>query len=101
MCPGGGVHRNPQPSRCMCRRLNALYHMSMGSSTHEVTRATGPGSEKHWHLLQVSYTLELDVYDFCSDELKATLDGPRSAYKLHLVSSLQRPRIKHGGGGVM
>jgi hypothetical protein len=30
---------------------------------------------------QVTYPLELDLYDFCSDQLKAALEGPRAAAK--------------------
>lgn len=30
---------------------------------------------------QVAFPMELDVYDFCSTELKAKLDGPRSILK--------------------
>lgn len=35
-------------------------------------------------LRKVSYGLELDVYDFCSPELKQQLDGPRAALKAHV-----------------
>lgn len=31
--------------------------------------------------LQVAFPMELDVYDFCSTELKAKLDGPRATLK--------------------
>lgn len=30
---------------------------------------------------QVAFPMELDVYDLCSTELKAKLDGPRSILK--------------------
>lgn len=32
-------------------------------------------------LRKVSFALELDAYDYCSPELKKTLDGPRAALK--------------------
>lgn len=37
-------------------------------------------------LKKISYGLELDVYDCCSEELKKTLDGPRAALKARLDS---------------
>lgn len=41
---------------------------------------------------QVSFTHELDVYEFCSPELKQTLDGPRAAYKAHQDRLIQRKK---------
>jgi hypothetical protein len=35
------------------------------------------------YILQVSFGMELDVYDFCAPELKSQLDGPRAALKEH------------------
>lgn len=32
-------------------------------------------------ILQVAFPMELDVYDFCSPELKVKLDGPRATLK--------------------
>ena len=52
---------------------------------------------------QVSFGLELDVYDFCSPELRAQLDGPRAALKAHQDHLLQQKKVAAGkvmsGGG--
>jgi len=40
-------------------------------------------------LRKVGFTLELDVYDLCSPELKASLDGPRAAHKAAMDAQLE------------
>lgn len=35
-----------------------------------------------WLSQKVDYPLELDVYDFCSDELRKKLEAPRQVYSL-------------------
>ena len=42
---------------------------------------------------QVSFGLELDVYDLCSPELKALLDGPRAALKAHQDRLLEQKKL--------
>jgi ubiquitin carboxyl-terminal hydrolase 14 len=57
-------------------------------------------------LKKISYGLELDVYDNCSEELKKTLDGPRAALKAQLDSKVAKPALPAadaaaGGDAVM
>ena len=52
-------------------------------------------------MAQVSFGLELDVYDFCSPELKASLDGPRAAFKAHQDLLLEMKKaVKNADGQV-
>jgi len=41
-----------------------------------------------WLSQKVDYPLELDVYDFCSDDLRKKLDGPRQVSFLSLYENL-------------
>ena len=33
------------------------------------------------HVMQVAFPIVLDMYEFCSDEMKKQLDGPREAVR--------------------
>ena len=78
----------------------------MHTHTHTLTRARAPAAA-HTHPAalpsssQVTFPVDLDVYDFCSDELRKELEGPRAALKewedeqvgrLRTILSRLRPR---------
>ena len=64
----------------------ACTHTHAHTHTHPLTRARAPAAA-HTHPAalpsssQVTFPVDLDVYDFCSDELRKELEGPRAALK--------------------
>ena len=50
-------------------------------------------------LRKVSFPMTLDVHDWCSDELKKALEGPRAAASAAAAAAAVKGRAGGGGGG--